>query len=176
MTFDEFTIIMDNDLETGFRLLLKMFKEPLYWHARRITVCHEDAQDAVQEAFVRIYRSYRQRDRNKSFTAWVYRIVTNEALRIVGRHKDNLNLDDSGEVFGRMADQYVDYNQIEAIALQKAILSLPRKQGLIFNLRYYDELSFEEIATIVDSTPSAVKAGWHIAKGKIMKQLEAKLL
>ncbi len=104
---------------------------------------------------------------------WVYRIATNEALRILGKRREGgVSFDDLGEgAGGVMADEYVDYIDLEAVKLQRAILSLPTKQQLAFNLRYYDELSYEEMAQIMDSTPANVKANYHLAKERIIKYM-----
>lgn len=136
---------------------------------------HADAQDAVQETFVRIFRSWEQFDESGSLSAWIFRIATNEALRILSRrHEEQFSLDSDITVACRVpADAYVDYSDLESVKLQNAILSLPTKQQVVFNLRYYDELSYDEIAQIVDSTASAAKANYHIAKDKIMQYMDS---
>lgn len=164
---------LKKDAESGFRMLMARYKEAVYWHIRRLVVSHDDAQDAAQETFVRIFRSFRQFKGECSFSAWIYRIATNEALRILERrHDDRLSIDDPETGASRlMADEYVDYSDLEAVKLQKAILSLPTKQQLAFNLRYYDELGYDEIAQITGSTVANVKANYHIAKEKIIKYM-----
>ncbi len=161
--------------EKGFRLLMQKYKQPIYWHIRRLVVSHDDAEDAAQEAFIRIFRSFDQFKDDKSFRAWVFRIATNEALRLIGsRKQDQVALDasesDANQVF---SDSYVDYTDLEAVKLQKAILALPVKQQTTFNLRYYDELSYEEIAEATDSTPSSAKMNYHIAKEKIIRYIKS---
>ncbi len=113
------------NLQLGFRMLVKEYKEPLYWHIRRITVNSEDAQDATQETFIRVSRSLDQYDRDRPFKAWLYRIATNEALRIVGRRHPTVDVENDPEAMSMLADEYVDFTDIEAVNLQKAILSLP---------------------------------------------------
>lgn len=169
----------DNDIvnairqrpEQGFRLLMARFKEPVYWHIRRLVVSHDDAQDATQETFVRVFRSFSQYSGSSSFAAWVYRIATNEALRLIERRKESqLSLDNAPSMAAQvMATEYVDYSDLEAVRLQNAIQSLPTKQQLAFNLRYYDELSYDEIAEVAGSTPAAVKVNYHLAKEKIIQ-------
>ena len=161
---------LKKDAESGFRLLMA-----IYWHIRRLVVSHDDAQDAVQETFVRIFRSFRQFKGDCPFCVWIYRIATNEALRILERRKDErLSLDDpEAGTSSLMADEYVDYSDLEAVKLQKAILSLPTKQQLAFNLRYYDELGYDEIAAITNSTAANVKSNYHIAKEKIIKYMNS---
>jgi len=157
--------------DDGFKLLYAKYGEPVYWHIRRLVVSHDDAQDAMQEAFMRIFRSFSQYSDGCSFAAWVYRIATNEALRIIERRKEaKVSLDDAPlNARDLMAESYVDYTDLEAVKLQKAILSLPAKQQLAFNLRYYDELSYDDIAAIVGSSAASAKVNYHIAKEKIVK-------
>ena len=161
--------------EKGFRLLMSKYGKALYWHIRRLVVSHADAEDAAQETFIRIFRSFGQFNGKSSFTAWIYRIATNEALRILERQKSgNLPLDAPEASTGKlMADEYVDYSDLEAVKLQKAILSLPTKQQLTFNLRYYNEMGYEEIAAIIGSTVASVKVNYHLAKEKIIKYMNS---
>ena len=161
--------------ERGFRMLMMKYQEPLYWHIRRLVVSHDDAQDAAQETFVRIYRSFDQYRGDCSFRSWIYRIATNEALRIISkRRQEVISLESAATgVQFIVGDNYIDYDDKVAVKLQKAILTLPPKQQLAFNLRYYDELSFEEIARIADSTPSSIKASYHVAKEKIVKYMNS---
>ena len=157
--------------ENGFRMLMAKYQESVYWHIRRLVVSHDDAQDASQETFVRIYRSQGNYRGDCSLRSWIYRIATNEALRLIGKRKQEVVSIDSQQTGVNlvMADNYIDYDDKVAVKLQKAILSLPPKQQLAFNLRYYDDLGFDEIAKIADSTPTSIKASYHIAKEKIIK-------
>ena len=161
--------------ERGFRMLMMKYQEPLYWHIRRLVVSHDDAQDAAQETFVRIYRSFDQYRGNCSFRSWIYRSATNEALRIISkRRQEVVSLESAATGVQFIAgDNYIDYDDKVAVKLQKAILTLPPKQQLAFNLRYYDELAFDEIARIADSTPSSIKASYHVAKEKIVKYMNS---
>ena len=151
------------------------YKDAVYWHIRRLVVVHEDAQDATQETFVRIFRSLSDFKGECSFRSWVYRIATNEALRLLNRYRDDrVSLNDSvDELDSLIADEYVDYSDLEVVKLQKAILTLPTKQQLAFNLRYYDDLGYDEIAGIIGSTADGVKSSYHIAKDKIVKYMNA---
>lgn len=177
MTIDDKDIIraIRNKSETGFRLLMQKYKQPVYWHIRRLVVAHDDAQDATQEAFIRIFRSFGKIRDASSFRAWIFRIATNEALRLIdSRKQDRVSLEeDKNEANRIMADNYVDYSDLEAVKLQRAIQSLPTKQQAAFNLRYYDELSYEEIADATDSTAASVKTNFHIAKEKIIKYMSS---
>ena len=166
---------MKKNPQQGFRLLMTSYMKPVYWHIRRLVVAHDDAQDAMQETFVRVFRSFAQYDENQSLTAWIFRIATNEALRLLGKRKGEaqLSLDKaSDDLFNLKADDYIDYNDIEAVKLQKAILALPAKQQIAFNLRYYDEMSYDDIALVTGSTAANVKANYHNAKEKIINYLK----
>ncbi len=161
--------------DKGFRLLMDAYKEPVYWHIRRLVVAHDDAQDAAQETFVRIFRSFGRFDEDRPLRSWIYRIATNEALRVAGRSgAGQLSLDDGEACAGCIAaGSYVDYSDVETVLLQNAILSLPPRQQVVFNLRYYDDMDYTEIAGVTDSTVSAVKASYHIAKGKIIQYMNS---
>ena len=114
--------------DDGFRLLLKQYKEPIYWHIRRITVTHSDAEDvivdALQETFMRVFRNLDKLNEEMSLTAWVFRIATNEAIRQRERYGESaisLDDDDVSEAHAIAADDYIDYSDLEAVKLQKAI-------------------------------------------------------
>ena len=162
------------DSQNGFRILMKEKWESVYWHIRRLVIHHADAQDATQETFIRLFRSFNKFRGESSLKVWIYRIATNEALRVIGkRRNDIISIDDDNVSDVRMIadEEYVNYADVEAVKLQNAILSLPPKQQLTFNMRYYDELEYDEIASIIGSTPSSVKASYHIAKEKIIKYM-----
>lgn len=175
MSIDDTYIVkqLKADTAKGFALLVKRYTEPIYWHIRRMVVSHDDAQDAMQETFIRIYRSVRNYDEIRSLSAWIYKIATHEALRIIGQRKqDEVSADDRMALLDkRAADSYIDYSDAEAVRLQRAILTLPDKQQLAFNLRYYDNMSFAEIADVTDSTPASAKTNYHIAKEKIIRYM-----
>lgn len=159
--------------ERGFRLLMQKYKQPVYWHIRRLVVAHDDAQDATQETFIRVFRSFGKFRDERSLRAWIFRIATNEAFRVIdARRQGQISLEAEADGAKQiMADSYVDYTDLEAVRLQKAILSLPMKQQAAFNLRYYDELSYDEIAAAIGSTASSAKMNFHIAKEKIIKYM-----
>ncbi len=174
MTTDDKLIFaaMRSSLQDGLRLLMGKYKAAIYWHIRRLVVSHDDAQDATQETFVRAYRSFDQLKDGNTLRSWLFRIATNEALRVIERRRGTLSLDDDESKSEQiLAGEYVDYSDLESVKLQKAILSLPEKQQIAFNLRYYDELSFAEIAEATNSTEGAVKANFHIAKEKIINYM-----
>lgn len=175
--------IDDNDIytsmrrnpESGIRMVMQKYSEPVYWHARRLLVSHDDAQDAVQETFIKVYRSFHSLKEAKALRSWIYRIATNEALRFIERNKTprllTESIDDSATDIA--AADYTDYTDLEAVKLQKAILSLPPKQQTTFNMRYYDEMEYPQIAEAMETTVSTVKVNYHLAKEKIIKYMNS---
>ncbi len=173
--------IADNDIiaemrrqpEQGFRLLMRKYREPVYWHIRRLVVTHADAQDAAQEAFVRIFKSMDSYRGNTSFAAWIYRIATNEALRLISKRHDNVSMEREGtNILDQLpADNYINIADTEAVNMQRAILALPPKQQVVFNMRFYDEMEYGDIAAATDSSVAAVKMNFHLAKEKVKKAI-----
>ena len=166
---------MRRNPESGIRMVMQKYGEPVYWHARRLLVSHDDAQDAVQETFIKVYRSFHSLKEAKALRSWIYRIATNEALRFIERNKTprllTESIDDSATDIA--AADYTDYTDLEAVKLQKAILSLPPKQQATFNMRYYDEMEYQQIAEAMETTVSTVKVNYHIAKEKIIKYMNS---
>lgn len=175
--------IDDNDIytsmhrnpESGIRMVMRKYGEPVYWHARRLLVSHDDAQDAVQETFIKVFRSFHSLKEAKALRSWIYRIATNEALRTIERNKTSRllteSIDDSATDVA--ATDYTDYTDLEAVKLQKAILSLPPKQQATFNMRYYDEMEYPQIAEAMETTVSTVKVNYHLAKEKIIRYMNS---
>lgn len=176
MNIDDYQllVLLRSEPESGFRQLYSQYAAPLYWHIRRLVVVHNDAEDALQETFLRVFRSLDNFKGEQFFKSWIYQIATNEALRIISRrHPEQCALEEvEAEADALMETGYVDYSNLEAVRLQRAILSLPRKQQIVFNLRYYDELSYDEIATITDTNATSAKANYHYAKERIINYLK----
>lgn len=163
------------DPEQGFRLLMARYEEPIYWHIRRMVVTHADAQDTTQEAFVRAFRSFSMYRGDSSLRVWLYRIATNEALRTLDKRKKERERDGGDEALAAnaMADSYIDYDDEVAVKFQAAIKTLPPKQQMAFNLRYYDELAYDEIATLIGSSAASAKVNYNLAKDKIIKYMNS---
>ena len=163
------------DMKRGFKLLMDSFQEPIYYYVRRLLVSHEDAQDALQETFVRVYRNWNQFRGESALSTWIYKIATNESLRILEMRQKQACLTDEEvqeELMGKLlASEYVDYDNEMLVKFQAALLTLPEKQRLVFNLRYYDELPYEEIATILNSKVDTLKVNYHYAKEKIKEYI-----
>lgn len=151
------------DTEALFRRLLRDYQQPLYWHIRHVVGSHEDAEDALQETFIRVYRNIDTLRNALSERAWLYRIATNEALRIAKEAKPMLAYDPLDEP---EAPPMPDFDDIQQ-ALAAAIESLPPKQRAVFSMRYYDNLSYDDIARACDSNVKAVTSNYHVAKEKI---------
>ena len=155
----------------GFKLLASQYSERIYWHIRRAVTTHQDAEDITQETFLRIFQSLDKLKSADALKSWIYRIATNEALRFIDKRGDKaLELDDATNI---ESDSYVNYSDLEAIELKNAINQLPPKQRMAFNMRYYDELEYEEIASILGTTVHNVRANYHNAKERIIKYMNS---
>ena len=156
----------------ALELISKSYGDTIYWHARRMVVVHEDAQDVLQESFIRIVRGIDSFKWESKLSSWIYRIAVNECLRMLDNRSKRLqtqSLEDISKMI--TSSDYVDLGNEAAIKLQAAIQKLPNKQQAVFNLRYYDDLSYEEIAEITDSNPSSAKMNYHHAKERILKMI-----
>lgn len=163
------TTLMGRDPQRGFKSLMDKYQEKVYWHIRRLVVGHEEARDVTQDTFVKVFRSFSSYRGNGSLGGWIYRIATNEALDHIARNKARLMETDleGTDYFSLHADEYTDYTKADAVAMQRIISSLPEKQQVAFSLRYYDELPFKEIASIMGTTEVTARVNYSIAKSKI---------
>jgi RNA polymerase sigma factor (sigma-70 family) len=155
----------------AFNLLLNKYQQKVYWHIRRFVIDHDDTDDLVQEVFVKVWRSLDNFRNDSQLFTWLYRIATNESITFLNRKKlrNNISLDDpSGyELAETLADSvYFDGDKAQ-MKLQKALLTLPEKQRLVFNMKYFDDLKYEEISEILGTSVGALKASFHIAVKKI---------
>ena len=161
--------------EYAFNLILDKYKERLYWHIRKIVIRHDDADDVLQDTFVKVWNALASFRGESSLFTWLYRIATNEALSLLrGRRKRFLlPLANMEKQFSNSleADSYCQGDEIQ-IKLQKAILTLPEKQRMVFNMKYFDEMKYDEIAEILDTSVGSLKASYHHAVKKIEKYLE----
>lgn len=161
-------------LEKGIRALMDAYQSRLYWHIRRIIVDGDLAQDTLQETFIKAYQNFHQFKNDSQLYTWLYRIATNEALQQINKLKKMQKTDEDPEYYMQnlVADN-VDNNAEEIqILLQKAIQSLPEKQKLVFMMRYYDDLPYEEISQIVDMSVGTLKTNYHYAKQKIEEYIK----
>ncbi|MDY0154968.1 MAG: sigma-70 family RNA polymerase sigma factor [Prevotella sp.] len=175
MTKDE-TIyrIIKSDREGGFRILLDTYQKPVYYFIRRMVVVHEDAQDVMQETFVKIFLGLNGFRGDSALSTWIYRIATNESLRFL--NKKGIKLVSADNVHDELIDSlrasdYIDYEDKMAVKFQEVILHLSDKQRVIFNLRYYDEMDYDQISKITDTKVATLKVTYHYIKEKIKKQM-----
>ncbi len=161
--------------EQAFNALVQEYKERLYWHIRRFTCSHEDAGDLLQETFIKIWGALDSFKGASSLFTWVYKIATNEALNFLRKKKVRsiLQMESLENVLWKKIDEdpYFNGNEVQR-QLHKAIQKLPEKQRLVFNLRYFDELSYNEISEILNTSPGSLKASYHHAYVKIKDELE----
>lgn len=173
---EELAALRDPAARRGaFDRLVGEYIRPLYWHTRRLVVVHEDAEDAVQETFIRAYDKIGTfRGGREELGAWLYRIATNTALTLLRRRKPGLfsSLDDvSRSLAGRVADECGEEADQILVRFQQAVLELPLKQRLVFNLRYYDQLSYEQIARVLEQREETLKVNYHYAVQKLKEKL-----
>jgi RNA polymerase sigma-70 factor, ECF subfamily len=162
--------LLGKDIEKGFRIIVERYSQKLYWHIRRLVILHEDADDVLQNTFINAWRNIRSFRNESSVYTWLYTISTNEALALINRRKKNLTVpvDDLGALFLSSAEGNTWFDGDEAeIKLQNAILSLPEKQRVVFNLKYYDEMSYEDMSRALNTSVGALKASYHHAVKKI---------
>lgn len=172
---EEILKIVHLDKDKGFKCLIERFQEPLYWHIRRMLTCHEDAEDVLQETFLRAYRHWGSFKGDSKLSTWLYKIATNEVLRFIEKHKQTMvALDDLERQYAyEVQDSGSDDDTAEQLVwLQKAIRHLPEKQRLVFNLRYYDELEYAEISEILNTQVETLKTNFHYAKENIKKYIQ----
>lgn len=179
MQIDDSTILnlirQPDNQEQGFRLLMKRYGESVYWHIRRIVVGHDDAEDVLQETAINIFKNINQFEGEASqLKSWIYRIATNESIMLLRRHTrffqsiDDLN---PSLLETMITENPIDMDKAEFI-LQKKALSLPTQQRIAFYMRYYDDMTYEEIAKVTGKKVSTLKTNYHFAKTKIEEELK----
>ena len=171
LTDNEIIVLMSQSQtsEKGLRAMMDIYQSRLYWHIRRLIVQHDVAQDVLQDTFIKAYQNFAQFKNDSKLYTWLYRIATNEALQQLAKMKKMQKADEDAEQkLQKLVADNVEHDAEEIqILLQKAIQTLPEKQKLVFNIRYYDELPFEEISKILDMSVSTCKTNYHYAKEKI---------
>jgi len=161
--------------ETAFTKIVKKYQERLYWHIRRLVIHHEDANDVLQNVLVKVW-SYLDNFREEAnLYTWLYRIATNETITFLTKEKRRRSISISDHETGMsnklQAEKGFDANKLEW-KLQQAIQSLPEKQRIVFNLRYYDEMPYEEMSKVLDTSTGALKASYHHAVKKVEEFLK----
>src|SRR6476620_12649730 len=156
--------------EKAYTTIVKKYQEKLYWHIRRMVIEHEDANDVLQNVLIRVWNGLENFREDSQLYTWLYRIATNECLTFLEQQKKRTAVSLSDVETGLSnkikADKYFDPNKLEW-KLQLAIQQLPEKQRLVFTLRYYDEMPYEEMSKVLETSEGALKASYHHAAKKI---------
>ncbi len=156
--------------EKAFTSIIKKYQEKLYWHIRRMVVNHDDANDVLQNMFIKVWKGLENFREDSQLYTWLYRIATNECLTFIAQQKKrnavSLSDDENGLSNQLKSDTGFDANKLEW-KLQLGIQKLPEKQRIVFNLRYYDEMPYEEMSKVLDTSEGALKASYHHAAKKI---------
>lgn len=166
-------ILTDNN-EAGFKLLVESYQERLYWHIRRMVTFHDDANDVLQDTFIKAYKGIHGFKQESGLYTWLYRIATNESLSFLKKNKKHMHKTEINDLVALeeklTADSHFDEQAIY-LELQKAVSLLPDKQKAVFNLRYFDEMPYKEMSCVLDTSEGALKASYHHAVNKIESYL-----
>ena len=176
---DEQNLIKElNDTATkskAFNTLVSLNKERLYWHIRRMVKSHEDTDDVLQNVFIKVLQNIHKFKGDSKLYSWLYRIATNESITHINKVAKRLQI--TNEEVQNLAlqnlesDVYFEGDEIQ-IKLQKAIANLPSKQQMVFNMKYFQELKYSEISSILETSEGALKTSYHLASKKIKTYLE----
>lgn len=162
--------------QAAFRELVNQYKERLYWHIRKIVLSHEDTDDVLQNTFVKVWRNIDGFREESGLFTWLFRIATNESLTFLNQKKKKsfTSNDDYSDylIENLQTDPYFDGDDIQ-YRLQKAIARLPEKQRLVFNMRYYDDIKYQDMEQILGTSSGALKASYHHAVKKIEEYLKS---
>ena len=154
----------------AFNLLVRKYQKQMYWHIRRLVIDHEDANDLVQNVFIKIWKNLKGFREDSQIFTWIYRIATNESLSFL-KNKKNKYILPFVDVERQLSDSLQDDNWFSGneiqLKLQNAILKLPNKQKVVFNMRYFDDMTYEEISNVLGTSVGALKASYHHAVKKI---------
>ncbi len=167
-------LLLPAEKDKGFRMLLSTYKERLYWHVRKMVGVHEDADDVVQNMWVKVYKNIEKFQGKSGLYTWLYRIATNEALTLIRKRKKHAGSDEAylEDWSDRLrADPFFDGEEA-ALILEKIVMGLPTKQKQVFLLKYYENMNYQEIADIVGTSVGGLKAQFHHAKKKIETALK----
>ena len=172
---DEAILALTNHPDTrdeGFRQLVNTYQQRLYNVIRRQVPSHEDADDVLQNTFIKVFRHLDGFESRSELYTWMYRIATNETINHLKRLKKS-RVDELGDKDTRQADAYLNTDEL-AVSLQAIVNTLPERQQMVFRMRYYDELSYKEMASLLQLTEGALKASFHHAVKKIEEELKAR--
>ena len=162
--------IVGKQVDKGFNLLVKSYHQKVYWQVRRMVLVHEDADDVTQNIFIKIFQHLKDFRSEAKLSSWIYRIAYNESLNFLQKRAKEIHRSTEDYTLGIVDqledDQYYSGEEID-LKLQKAIALLPEKQRVIFMMKYYDELKYEDISVILETSVGGLKASYHHAVKKI---------
>ncbi len=178
---DEITLVEQlQDVQTkeqAFRVLITEYKERLYWHIRKIVISHDDTDDVLQNTFIKIFKGIDSFKQDSKLYSWMYRIATNESITFLKKRAKERNVDISEInqelVTSLNSDEWFSGDEIQLI-LQKALSTLPEKQKLVFNMRYFDNMKYDDISKILDTSVGGLKASYFHAVRKIEDYIRSK--
>ena len=160
----------EQECHAAFQELVTRYQERLYWHIRKIVLSHDDTDDVLQNTFLKVWRNMGQFREESSLFTWLYRIATNEAITFINARKRHtlVSMDEVSDYLKNRleSDDYYKGSEIQK-KLQQAILTLPDKQRLVFNMRYFDEMPYQQMSEILDTSVGALKASYHHAARKV---------
>ncbi|NOZ47174.1 MAG: RNA polymerase sigma factor [Chlorobi bacterium] len=160
----------ENRSNFAFNLIVNKYQKRLYWHIRKIVISHDDTNDVLQDTFIKVFKGLNNFKENSQLYTWLFRISTNEAITFLRKKKRRFFLpliDVEYQLANSLeSDSFYSGDEIQ-LKLQKAILTLPEKQRIVFNMKYFDEMKYEEISNILDTSVGALKASYHHAIKKI---------
>lgn len=162
----------DKTRNYAFNLLVRKYQQRLYWHIRRIVIDHDDANDVIQNTFIKVFNSLAGFREDAQLYTWLYRIATNESINLINQNKRRqaISIDDvAHELSGQLEhDSHFSGDAIQ-LKLQQAILTLPEKQRIVFNMKYFEEMKYEDMSQVLGTSVGALKASYHHAVKKIEK-------
>ncbi|MEN8857038.1 MAG: sigma-70 family RNA polymerase sigma factor [Flavobacteriaceae bacterium] len=163
--------------EQAFRVLITEYKERLYWHIRKIVISHDDADDVLQNTFIKVFRGIDNFKQESQLFSWMYRIATNESITFINKRAKERNTEISeikqGLVTSLQSDEWFTGDEIQLI-LQEAVATLPEKQQLVFNMKYFDNMKYDEISNILETSVGGLKASYFHAVKKIENYIKTR--
>ncbi len=163
----------------AFRVLIDKYGEKMYWQIRRMVISHEDANDLLQNCFIKVWTNLQNFRGDARLSTWLYKIAVNESINFLNKEKQRRHITDEEDASFLIdtleADTYFDGDKLQT-DLQKAVLNLPEKQRMVFNMKYFDDMRYEEISEVLGTSVGALKASYHHAVKKITAYLDAESL
>jgi RNA polymerase sigma-70 factor (ECF subfamily) len=162
--------LLKTDVAKGFSMVVEKYSKRLYWHIRRIVIIHDDADDVLQNTFLNAWRNIGEFRNESAIFTWLYTIATNESLTLINKRNRNSSvpLDEVSSILANSLEGSTWFDGDEAqIKLQNAILKLPEKQRIVFNMKYFEDITYEEMSRVLGTSEGALKASYHLAVKKI---------